>query len=310
MNNAHITIDILMAIYNGEKYINNQILSLFQQTHTNWKLYIRDDCSTDDTLNIVKKYVKQDRRITIVQDNKDNIGAGKSFFTLLEYSTSNWIIFCDQDDIWFEKKLEILLEVGKKKLNKSVPSLVYCDANAYSDKEGIILYNSIQRLNAKKLNEFLFLNSGYQGSSVLFNKKLASLVKNYKREFFMHDDIISLIAFSLGEVIYIPKSLMLYRQHGKNVTGNLVLNKFGIIKQFFRTNAFVLHKTHYNEKKMFFEEFSSLMNETNKKLFKEYLEYPQKSYVCRLFIIIKNKFSLGGKIFPLLIKSLLRKPLG
>ncbi len=303
-----ICIDILMSTYNGEKYIKNQIFSLQQQTHTNWKLYIRDDGSRDNTVKIINKFLN-DERIHIITDNLGNLGVAKSFFSLLKYSTSDWVIFCDQDDIWFEKKLEILLTEGKKNLDPTLPSLVYCDASLYDDKQGVVVRNSIQRLNALSLKEFLFLNSGYQGSSVLFNRKLADFAKEYKRDFFMHDDIISLIAFTFGNVYFVQKSLMLYRQHDKNVTGNLVLNKINIIKQFFNTTSPVLSKKHYLEKKEFFSAFSHKLPKYEKELYSAYLKYPECSFFQRIMIILKYDFSLGGLRIPLLLKSILRKPL-
>jgi len=112
-----VNIDILMATYNGEKYIENQILSLQQQTHKNWILYIRDDGSTDSTLEILENFSKNDNRIKIIKDSLGcNLGAGKNFLTLTKYSLSEYVIFCDQDDIWFERKLELLLKFMLEKI--------------------------------------------------------------------------------------------------------------------------------------------------------------------------------------------------
>ena len=88
-----MNIDILMATYNGEKYIENQILSLQQQTHKNWILYIRDDGSTDSTLEILENFSKNDNRIKIIKDSLGcNLGAGKNFLTLTRYSLSEYVI--------------------------------------------------------------------------------------------------------------------------------------------------------------------------------------------------------------------------
>jgi len=108
-----MTVDILMATYNGEKYIKNQLLSLQQQTFSDWNLLIRDDGSTDNTLDIIQEFKKHDSRIKIIEtDGVKGRGPGRNFLELTKCSLSKYVIFCDQDDIWFEKKLELLVGTG------------------------------------------------------------------------------------------------------------------------------------------------------------------------------------------------------
>ena len=99
-------IDILMATYNGEKYIVEQIDSIINQTYKNWNLLIRDDNSTDRTLEIIKNYQKKDARIRILDNNKVNLGIVKNFEKLLKISESELIMFSDQDDIWKKGKIK------------------------------------------------------------------------------------------------------------------------------------------------------------------------------------------------------------
>src|SRR6476661_5807360 len=129
-------VDILMATYNGEKYIENQLLSLIAQTYKSWTLYVHDDGSTDGTLSIIEKYQKIDSRIIIIEDNIIFKSASKNFVHLIKHSKNNYTIFCDQDDIWFESKLESLfLEISKY---NHLPCAVFCNGYAYSQNEGII----------------------------------------------------------------------------------------------------------------------------------------------------------------------------
>ncbi|MHB9334492.1 glycosyltransferase, partial [Fusobacterium polymorphum] len=99
-------IEILMATYNGEKYVGEQIDSIIHQTYKNWKLLIRDDNSTDKTLEILKEYEKKDKRIKIIEDKKGNLGFVKNFEELLNNSKEDWVMFSDQDDYWLENKIE------------------------------------------------------------------------------------------------------------------------------------------------------------------------------------------------------------
>ena len=97
-------IDILMATYNGEKYLREQIDSILEQSYTEFRLLISDDCSTDDTRNILNEYVKKDRRVIVFLQNK-NIGAVKNFQYLMEKVESDYFMFSDQDDIWQKDKI-------------------------------------------------------------------------------------------------------------------------------------------------------------------------------------------------------------
>lgn len=302
-------IDILMATYNGELYIKNQLLSLQQQTYTDWRLWVRDDGSTDETLSIIETFIAHDVRINLVSDELGSLGAGKCFLQLTHYATADYVIYCDQDDIWFEKKLEILHEIAQIKLNLDKPGLVYCDGYAYSDKEGIITGSSISRVHAKNLRELLFINAGYQGCSMLFNRNLCNMIKGYKADYFyMHDDITTLLAHAFGDVHFINKSLMLYRQHESNVTGNI---QYGFAKLFKRvfSDSPVISRVHYDEKKSFFDAYGSLLSQKEQLIFESYILFPGCSLLSRLSIIVRYRFSEGGCFLKLLIKVILKKPI-
>ena len=98
-------IDILLATYNGEKYLQEQIESILNQTYTDFRLLISDDASTDNTIKIIEEYAKKDKRIlTFVQ--KENLGVIKNFEFLLNKVENEYFMFSDQDDIWMKEKIE------------------------------------------------------------------------------------------------------------------------------------------------------------------------------------------------------------
>ena len=139
-------IEILMATYNGEKYISEQIDSIINQTCKNWKLLIRDDGSQDKTLEILEEYEKRDERINILRDIKGNLGFVKNFEELLKNSSEEFIMFSDQDDYWLENKLEVysneLNKFSKEELEK--PLLLHsnsfiCDENLKIKKTSFFL---------------------------------------------------------------------------------------------------------------------------------------------------------------------------
>lgn len=305
-----MSIDILMATYNGGRYLRNQLLSLQQQTYEDWTLFVRDDGSTDDTISILRKFAEFDCRIKIIEGSRQRLGPGRNFLSLTKYSNADYIMFCDQDDIWFEKKLEILADFSQKNFNTNIPCLVYCDAYGYSDAKGIITANTVSRLHAKNLREFLFFNGGYQGCSMLFNKRLCKMASEYRADyFFLHDDIISLLAHCFGRVYFLPKKLMFWRQHVSNVTGKL-LDIRSYLKRVLNKNLYVLNRKHYMEKQSFYSAYKADLDYDARRLFEAYLAFPNKSLLKRIILIIQNGFSIGGNRSKLLIKTIIRRPLG
>ena len=129
-------IDILMATYNGASYIIPQIQSLQNQTFANWKLYIHDDGSTDETMKIIQSIATTDSRICIIKDGIRFHESGLNFMHLLKFSKAPFCIFCDQDDIWLENKLELMLRFIEAKDN-TIPQAVY--SNSYIYRKHLIL---------------------------------------------------------------------------------------------------------------------------------------------------------------------------
>lgn len=305
-----MSVDILMATYNGEKYLRNQILSLLQQTYKNWRLLIRDDGSTDTTLEIINEFRNIDGRIQLIDNlGLHKSGPGKNFMKLTQEASAKYVIFCDQDDIWLEKKLELLINYANEKFDNG-PCLAYCDAHGYSDSQGIIEIHSISQLHARSLREFLFFNAGYQGCSMLFNRALCNMAAHYQAKYFyMHDDVVSLLAHVFGKVFFLPKPLMLYRQHRNNVTGNISVGFTKKLKRIFSRHTFVISKNHYIEKKSFYEAYANEIKEEDRKTFEAYLSYPSKKRLNRIWLVVRHRFSIGGHHIPLLLKTALRKPI-
>lgn len=306
-----MTVDILMATYNGGRYLKNQLLSLQQQTHSDWRLLIRDDGSSDDTLRIIDEFERIDPRIQRVdRDNPKNLGAARSFMALTAWSDADYLMFCDQDDIWFEKKLELLLNFARNNFDPQVPSLVYCDAYGYSDSQGVITLPRVSLLQANRLEEFLFFNGGYQGCSMLFNRSLNRLMVAHQAPFFLHDDIASMLAHVFGRVYFLPQCLMLYRQHDANVTGNVSAGFWQRLQRLVSTSGVVISKTHYEEKKAFYDAWHHNMDDHSKRLFRAYFSYAEKRRAGRLAVVLRHGFSIGGHRWALLLKTLLRRPIG
>lgn len=106
------SIDVLMATYNGERFIAEQIESILRQSHPDWKLTVRDDCSTDGTGAVVRDYARRHPDRIVAQQRGENSGsAEQNFFEMLLESTARYVMLCDQDDLWLDDK--IALTVGR-----------------------------------------------------------------------------------------------------------------------------------------------------------------------------------------------------
>lgn len=217
------TVAVLMSTYNGEKYIREQLDSIFKQKDVDVKLFVRDDGSTDNTIKILEEY-KQKYPVTIVIDG-ENVGPGESFMRLVyqyaEESDTEYYAFADQDDIWLEDKLQVAIETIEKKgtekyLLYSSNQFIYIDG----EKKG----NRHKETQKTDLVSHLTQNT-IAGCTFVFNKHLARLVANAQRpdkqiiKYRIHDSWMMLIATSCGQVIYDDSSHMLYRIHNNNAVG-------------------------------------------------------------------------------------------
>lgn len=222
-------IDILLPTYNGSKYIRQQIDSILSQTYKDWRLLIRDDGSKDDTLDIVKKYRNYyPEKFIIIEDNKGNQGTSGSNDLLLKRVTSEYFMYCDQDDLWEPNKIEESMQVMQR-LEKEYcgkPILVCSDACCI-DENNQFLYGSFFE-NQKFIDttdnfyKMLALNI-VQGSTALMNYKVKDTIKFIPKGLY-HDWWSAVNVAYFGKVAYIHKPLLRYRQHSKNVVGALNVN--------------------------------------------------------------------------------------
>lgn len=112
-------VSIIMPSYNAAKFIAASIQSVIEQTYSNWELLITDDCSKDDTINIIKKFQEIDNRIQLFSTGK-NSGAAAARNISLQNATGKYIAFLDSDDTWISNKLETQIKFMKKTISLSL----------------------------------------------------------------------------------------------------------------------------------------------------------------------------------------------
>ena len=217
-------IDILLATYNGSKYLHEQLDSILSQSYGNINVIIRDDGSSDNTVMIIKEYEQKDNRVKLLSDNLGNLGFVRNFEELMKNSTSDYIMFSDQDDIWYNDKVEISyarMKAIEESNGKSCPILVHTNSRIMNyETRTKALFISDYAKNSSFENSFF--NFFVQGSTMLINKSLKREALPFSKEVYLHDRYLHLIAEFVGIRSYIDKPTMDYRQHSNNEIGSSV----------------------------------------------------------------------------------------
>lgn len=215
-------VDILMATYNGKKYLKEQIESILNQTYKNIQLIISDDCSTDGTREILRQY-EQNERIKIFYQEK-NLGYIKNFEFLLKNVESNLYMLSDQDDVWKQEKIEKSVEkLEKENLDLVFGDLEVVDENLNTICESFDKYMKLDRKINKCIGNYKlqYLYNCITGCTILSKKeyleKILPIPTNSK--YMLHDFWIGLIISLDGKIGYIKDTYIKYRQHGNNQVG-------------------------------------------------------------------------------------------
>lgn len=221
-------ITIIMAVYNGQEYIREQLESLKDQTYTEWRLVIRDDRSSDKTAEIVKKFSDEVEQEVIFKVNEKPSGSAKNNFALLinDAKESDYVMFCDQDDIWKNDKIEITfnkMKQAEERYGRDFPLLVHGDVEVI-DENGNINADSMfemSHINADSKLPQILIQNHVTGCTMMCNKKLIAGISEYASSEYiiMHDYLAALYASVFGKIEVIKKPLLSYRQHSGNSVG-------------------------------------------------------------------------------------------
>lgn len=208
------TVKVITSVFNGEKYIKEQIDSVLNQTYPNIELYIRDNCSTDRTMEILLEYAHCPY-VHIIQGN-ENIGFIRGYFTLLDLcGDADYYAYCDCDDVWPENKVELAVEMLRGTGNQ-VP-ILYCSAHDVCDENLNYIKKSPKVKNLSFQNSLV--DSCVWSSTFVFNAKAREiLTQNVPIHATGQDHWTYMVCSGLGKVVFDPRPLMKYRRHGENIT--------------------------------------------------------------------------------------------
>ena len=244
------SIAILLATYNGEKYIKEQLDSIIHQTNQDWHLYVHDDGSTDGTVGILDSYASSHPEKITLLDYQPMGGPCKNFLSMVEKVEAPYYMFCDQDDVWLPEKIEKTLHVMRQaeiSHGADTPILIHTDLSVVDENKNTINpsfwnYSKIYPQWFKSYIDYAALNP-VTGCTMLFNAKAKEIIKRPYDVATMHDAWITFsVAAADGIIIGLEEAMILYRQHGNNTLGAKDANKLTLLYKIRNFLAIIKHK--------------------------------------------------------------------
>ncbi|MBO4396487.1 MAG: glycosyltransferase family 2 protein [Eubacterium sp.] len=290
------TIDIVLATYNGEKYLPEQLDSLLAQTYTDLRILVFDDGSTDETLSILSDYAARYENITVYK-NKRNLGYTKNFLHGVKYTTADFVMFCDQDDIWNPDKVERTYSVMKnEKTVGTKPVLVFTDAEIYDGRmRKKRSFQKTTHLNSKKVDlSHILMENKCMGCTAMVNRALIEKIERIPSDIRYHDWWMMLIAAAFGKIIYLDEMTLRYRQHGDNEVGGAgfaaqVKNRLGSVSRQRRA----VRET-YRQGRVFYLLYMETMPDRERKTAEAFAGMERSSWMTRRVTALRYGFLKSG----------------
>lgn len=218
---------ILLAVYNGERYLNELLHSLLEQTYSDFRIYIRDNCSTDDTSSLLQDWKERHPSKIELMQAESNKGCVSNFSFLLNHTEAPYVMFCDHDDVWLPHKIALTLskmEELERMHGTAHPIAVHTDLSMVDEELNVIASSlwKMSRLNTSlQCYTFarLLVQNQITGCTLMMNRPLVDLANPIPLKCMMHDWWIALVASCFGTIGAVNQPTILYRQHGSNDTG-------------------------------------------------------------------------------------------
>ncbi len=219
---------ILLASYQGAAFLDQQLHSIRCQTYRDWRLLVHNDGPDAAAADLVARHATQDSRIEwLAPTSKQRLGVCNNFGFLLTYAQQHgcrYFALADQDDVWFEDKLEcqmMMLQQAEQRLGSSVPLLVHSDLRLVDAQLQPLAVSFMQQrgLNPQPNLATLLAQNSVTGCTCIGNQALLRLALPLPECIAMHDWWLALCAQAGGELLYLAKPTVYYRQHQKNTVG-------------------------------------------------------------------------------------------
>ena len=297
-------VDILIATYNGEAWISDQLDSLLQQTFTDWRILARDDASTDGTVAVLEDFAARYPQRLTIQRNEQNLGVMATFNLLLVEAAADRIMLCDQDDIWLPEKIEKTLQRFDElegRYGRETPLLLHTDLRVVDQDLSLVAaslwrYQKCDPEGGRRLNRLLLQNAA-TGCTMAINRSLRDLALPIPAEARMHDWWLALTAAAFGRIEVLPESTVLYRQHGANVAGahrwgvGQALGLIGNLAEVRRILA-----VNRLQGAAFLERFHRRLPPSERAMVEAYATLGRQGFLQRRRTILKYGFSFAGLV--------------
>jgi glycosyltransferase involved in cell wall biosynthesis len=308
---SSVKVQVLLACYQGERYLRDQLDSLLNQSYNDFTILARDDGSTDQTLSILEDYARRfPNKLEIIRIS-GRLGVIGNFNALLEASTADYIFFADQDDVWEPSKILVSLNAMQE---TGLPLLLHTDLkivdrDLHQLHDSFWSYSQFDPDKGNALNRLLVQNV-VTGCTMGINKELKDLATPIPKEAIMHDWWLALVAACVGKVIALPEKTIMYRQHEDNVLGaNRVSWKSGLQKLFVfilnpETNTQNAVQKH-NQAKVLYERFKKIAPKCKLELLETFLKAPELSWMSRKWYYLSHQFYRQGlkKVIPYIFQN-------
>lgn len=271
MDKQDVRVEILMAVHNGAAFLPEQIDSILRQSDDRWHLTISDDGSEDASPEIIGEYARQwPEKITVHRSGQRFGSARDHFFYLMARCEAGYMLFCDQDDVWYPdkvKKTRAALVKAEADFGADTPILAFSDQTP-TDAALKPLADSLMRYQKQYFEHFdyrsILMQNVVTGGAMGINRALAKLAapwgdasrgdgsrsdgsrgdgsRGNAPSIIMHDWWLAATAARFGRIVYIDEPLGAYRQHGKNAVGakdvgsaGYFVRKLGTLREVRRT---------------------------------------------------------------------------
>jgi glycosyltransferase involved in cell wall biosynthesis len=297
-NKENPIVSVLLSAFNGDAFIQEQIVSIVKQNFNRFNIILRDDGSKNTNYGFIKN-ISNKYNISILVDDKndENIGSVKSYNRLLGQSQSDYICFSDQDDVWKKDKLFHSFKRMKdleKEHGSHTPILVHtdlsvCDNHLQKVHPSFITYQKLDP--SKKSLHYLLLQNNVTGCTMMINRALKEKSFPIPEDACVHDWWIALVASSFGIIDFISIPTVKYRQHDKNQIGarkygihhfiNRLKNIDSLIDEF---HASILQAT------ALYQRYKNSLNDEQKKIILAFINLEKKNIIERKITILRYKF--------------------
>jgi glycosyltransferase involved in cell wall biosynthesis len=299
------TVDVLLAVYNGELFLRPFLHSLVAQSFRDFRLVVSDNRSSDATASIIEEYRSKLTHPLLVLPQPGAIAsAHANFARVTEAGEAHYIMFADADDVWHPDKIEktvAMMKEAERKYGAAAPILVHSDLTVVDEKLRC-LHRSFWRyqfLDPKRtaLNQLLLQNC-VTGCTVMLNRALLELGKPIPCGACAHDHWYALVAGAFGHIVAVPESLIEYRQHTGNVTGAKRWGAQYVIDRASRLYAADGARetigSNIKQAQIFLSRFHSRLTAEQNQVIGDFAAIRERGAISRRWMLVRNAFWKRG----------------